>query len=93
LASAGTRTSARNYANVAFHNIVPAALSVELLVAVTYLNQAATIVSPFTIIDVEVGFDVVFGSQWQSWCQQKKGQHHPSFFSPWFFSPVVVPCF
>ena len=63
------------------HDVDSAASYVELLITVTYLNQAAAIILPFMIIDDKVEFEVVFRSQWESWCKWKKGQYYMLFFS------------
>lgn len=47
---------------------------------------------PFVIIDDDIGFEVVFGLQWENWCEQKKVRiiPFPSFCRWWLFS-VDVP--
>src|SRR5438445_94212 len=44
------------------HGVDKTVLHVKLLV---YLNQAAMIVLPFAIINNDIGFKVIFGSQWK----------------------------
>ena len=59
-----------------FHGVDEDVLHVELLIAVTYLNQAATVVLPFVIVDDDLGFEVIFGAQWENWCKSRKGTYH-----------------
>ncbi len=74
------------------HDVDEATLSVELLVTVSLPNQAASTVLPFIIVDDTVGFEVVLGLQWETWCEQNRGPFLTPFFSLLFSVVVLMPC-
>ena len=49
------------------HNVPNTTSHVELPVTVSFLNQEATTCMEFVVFDGDVGFEVVFGIQWESW--------------------------
>jgi hypothetical protein len=74
------------------HGVDAGTACVELLVSVCFLNQAATAVLLFTIVNNDVGFEVILGSQWETWCVRNKGVYYMPFFSPLVSVIVLVPC-
>jgi len=64
----------------AVHNVHNTTSLVELPVTVSFLNQEFTTQLPFQIFHEDIGFEVVFGSQWESWCILNKGQLNNLFF-------------
>ena len=82
----------RKRASVHGNGIDEATFSMELLVTVTFLNRAATVILPFTIVDQDLGFEVILGSQWDTWCDQNKGGYCIPFFVVVIRLIVLVPC-
>jgi len=70
-----------NRRRASLHDVDEGAFRVELLVTISFLNQVATNVLPFMIVEDAVGFEVVLGSQWETWCGQNKGLYFMPFFS------------
>jgi len=56
------------------HGIANPNRFVELPITVCFLSQARTTVLRFIIIEEDVGFEVVFGSQWERWRAESNGQ-------------------
>jgi len=56
------------------HTVDNTTLHAELPVTVSFLNQDVTTCLEFVNLDEDVGFEVVLGSRWQSWCTLNKGQ-------------------
>jgi hypothetical protein len=48
--------------------------TIQLAVAVHFLGQQASIVLPFTVTDHDIGFEIVLGCQWDTWCTQNQGE-------------------
>jgi len=56
------------------HDIDNSASMADLPVTVSFLDQTLTTFLSFVVTDRDVGFEVVLGIGWESWCRQNKGQ-------------------
>lgn len=56
------------------HAVNSAVCSVELPLTVCFLGQAVSTTLSFVISDDDLGFEIILGSEWQSWCTTNKGQ-------------------
>lgn len=55
------------------HGVDDAVKAVDLPVNVSFLGQAFTASFSFVVVDGDFGFEIVLGSQWESWCTYNKG--------------------
>jgi len=77
--------------HAAVHNVHNTTSHVELPVTVSFLNQEFMTQLPFQNFHDDVGFEVIFGSQWESWCILNKGQLD-NLFLVFLLSHFSVPC-
>ena len=56
------------------HAIDKALSIVDLPVTACFLGQGRSTVLSFVILEDNLGFEIILGSQWDSWCSQHKGK-------------------
>lgn len=61
----------RTHASI--HHVSQAVSIVHLPVTACFLGQAMLTILPFAISDINLGFEIVLGCQWDSWCRLNKG--------------------
>ena len=55
------------------HGVADTVGVVNLPLTVTFLGQEVTTSFPFTLINTTLGFNVLLGAKWESWCARNKG--------------------
>ena len=62
-----------NRRRASIHDVDGTASVVDLPITVSFLNQEMSMSFSFTVVERDFGFEVLLGSQWESWCTQNKG--------------------